>query len=202
MKVLPATFSAIALLALWRVVWLTSGVPDTCGQADVAATAARLELRGKTKSSDGSLSDSPLRNGNLPWRISFVPVPRENTHVATSEPIPRLRQTGIEIWDASLPVWITPGKDGYPGWKSWDDNRNGVVDEPGELGAAWSDDFCVVQLPGTTSPSGRIIDHGGYRDLRPSDRQDHDRTNSSGEPALHTGEPALLRYRFEFAGSR
>ncbi|EMI54439.1 hypothetical protein [Rhodopirellula sallentina] len=205
MKVFPATNFAIALLALWRGVWLASGVPDTCSQADVAATAASLEVRGKNNSSDGSFSDSPLHDGNVPWRISFAssqekrdtsePSSSQNTDSAASQKNVTLRETGIEIWDASLPVWITPGEDGQPGWASWDDNRNGVVDEPGELGAAWSDDFCVVQLPGKPAPPGRIIDRGGYRSLRPSDRQDHDRKNASGDSRS-------LRYSFDFVGPR
>ncbi|TWU01553.1 hypothetical protein [Neorhodopirellula pilleata] len=142
---------AIILLALvtWRAAWLFAGVPDSTAQADTARDLATREL--------GALNLATQEPAANAFRISFAELP-----LGFDEPF-QLQQTGQMIWDPGAAIWITPGNDQQPGWATWDDNGNGKIDEPAELGAAWSDDFCVVEKDGQSQqPSGRIIDHGAY----------------------------------------
>lgn len=132
---------AVILFALvaWRAAWLIAGVPDSTDQAEPARALAV----------QASESDS--------FRISFADVTLDS-----NGPF-KLQRVGTETWDPNAAVWITPGEDQQPGWATWDDNGNGEIDEPAELGAAWSDDFCVVEHDGQMQqPSGRIIDRGAY----------------------------------------
>ncbi|WP_044250462.1 hypothetical protein [Rhodopirellula sp. SWK7] len=151
------TIVVVLCLVIWRGVWLTSGVENTCSTADFAAAEARRMLGVGASSNANAAPERSPRPSSVGWRISFAAA-----QDGVAMPF-ALRQSGTDVWDDELPVWITPGKDGQPGWATWDDNGDGTVDEPGELGAAWSDDFCIVQLPGQTPPEGRIIDHGGFR---------------------------------------
>lgn len=138
----------LGALVGWRVVWLLSGVPDVTAQAD----QVRLEAF-KAMANDVTANDASVEA----YLVAFL-----NDWDDTSP-------TGLhlireEIWDPELPIWITPGRDDEPGWAGWDDNRNGEVDEAGELGAAWSDDFCVVGMSEEPAqPAGRIIDRGAFR---------------------------------------
>lgn len=146
----------IVVLVGWKAVWLSAGVPDVTADADRARLRA-LQL----------LSDNPSANG---YRLSLVDHPKELVKEAVT---PILQMTGAESWDTQLPIWITPGEDGLPGWAGWDDNGNGEVDELMELGAAWSDDFCVVESDGMrVKPIGRIIDRGAYRKTRDGEQPD------------------------------
>ena len=47
-------------------------------------------------------------------------------------------------FDAAAEVIIDAGQDGQPGRKNADDNANGVVDDPREIGAVGSDDRCLA----------------------------------------------------------
>jgi hypothetical protein len=154
------TFVVIIGLVGWRGVWLASGVPDSTTLAD----HARAQISRSTK----ELENAPTL---VRHRISFATLERDQA-VARS-PMTVLPQ-GLDVWDDTLAVWITPGQDTAPGWKTWDDNGNGIVDDESELGAAWSDDFCIVELPGHPTPVGRIIDQGGYRPSVKTDFTDHE----------------------------
>lgn len=144
---------AVAVLVGWRGMWLASAVPDTTAWADTAAELAQQQL---------DRQHPRLETFSEQWRISFAAW--EQNALAARFPF-ALQASGQDLWDKTLPIWITPGRDGQPGWAGWDDNGDGVIDDDGELGAAWSDDFCVVQLPGEPPPLGRIIDHGAFRPL-------------------------------------
>ena len=47
-------------------------------------------------------------------------------------------------FDGTAAVIIDAGPDGQPGRKNADDNANGVVDDPREIGAVGSDDRCLA----------------------------------------------------------
>ena len=165
-----AVVVAVVLLALisWRAAWLFAGVPGSTDQADLARKLAMQER------ASGS------------FRISFAEVPLESSGPFVLQP------TGMEVWDPGAAIWITPGDDQQPGWATWDDNGNGKVDEPAELGAAWSDDFCVVQHDGIIpQPSGRILDHGAYVPLIESGTATSDTaTSRSGVRLLYWLRPS------------
>ncbi len=171
--VLASRISSILTLALvsgfvgWRGMWLASGVPDTTHLADEARTQVGRSVK--------ELENAPLLVNH---RLSFAAY--ERGEALTGSPMTVLPQ-GLDVWDDKMPVWVTPGRDAAPGWKDWDDNGNGIVDDESELGAAWSDDFCIVQLPGHPTPVGRIIDQGGYR---PSVKTDF--TDSEIRGLLHS----------------
>lgn len=136
-----AVVSGVVLLALvaWRLAWLSAGVADVTSQADGVRAIAM--------------------NQSESFRISFASETKDSRGPLRCELV------GAEVWAPNAAVWITPGADEQPGWATWDDNGNGTVDDPGELGAAWSDDFCVVENDSSSSqPTGRIIDRGAYRD--------------------------------------
>lgn len=145
------TLAIIVCLAAWRALWLAAGVPDTTAIADDIRARMEDQLAAPGHGPHGS----PER-----WRVSMREIAFEP---ARRNPILVLDRIGVDQWDAELPIWITPGRDRQPGWAGWDDNGNGTVDESAELGAAWSDDGCIVELPGQQPPSGRIIDHGAFR---------------------------------------
>lgn len=163
--------AVIGSLVAWRALWMAAGVPDTTAIADDVRRNIQLQLG----SSPNALTPLPPE----PWRVSFAGVENGDLTLGATELIP----SGTDVWDASLPVWITPGRDQQPGWARWDDNGDGVVDDPGELGAAWSDDHCVVEMPGEVPPSGRVIDHGAFR------------------PSNRNNDAAPLRYRFNLISS-
>lgn len=72
----------------------------------------------------------------------------ENLHFSSMAKLPAhsLGQTEIRlgIWDDDAWVYITAGPDGAPGIAGHDDNGNGAIDDPSELGATGSDDFAVA----------------------------------------------------------
>lgn len=143
---------AITLFALvaWRVVWLSAGVRDVTAEADRVRAMVLDEIRG---------------NANA-YLVTFV-------NAADTGSPPSWHVGEEEVWDSELPIWITPGADGMPGWAGWDDNRNGEIDEANELGAAWSDDFCVVEMDHQTSaPNGRVLDRGGFRKTKKGEQPD------------------------------
>ncbi|SMP78037.1 hypothetical protein SAMN06265222_12437 [Neorhodopirellula lusitana] len=147
--------SLIVALVGWRAAWLSASVPNVTADADVARFLVEQET--------GS------------FLISFADSPGDPLPLSRQAGKPRFVAEGASEWDASLPIWITPGEDGQPGWATWDDNQNGAVDEPAELGAAWSDDYCVVQLPDASESAkqeltaGRILDRGAYRPASDTD---------------------------------
>ncbi|TWU19905.1 hypothetical protein [Allorhodopirellula heiligendammensis] len=145
------TLAIIGALAVWRALWLAAGVPNTTDLAD--------RVRREAQSQCDPLPRSPVSPSQERWRISFASVADQRS---TSRGAPQIVATGTDVWDPDLPIWITPGRDRAPGWADWDDNGDGVVDDSGELGAAWSDDHCVVELPGMSPPQGRVIDHGAF----------------------------------------
>ncbi len=154
------TIAVVACLVVWRCVWLASGVPDTTASADAVREEIQRRLGLDTDwviHADGDANAPPEQ-----WRVSFE-------HVESNNQPLRLTDAGIDVWDNTLPIWITPGRDAHPGWAGWDDNGDGTIDDSGELGAAWSDDRCVVQMPSEKSPGGRVIDHGGFRRMHPGD---------------------------------
>lgn len=150
------TFTIVICLACWRAVWLAAGIPDTTEIAD--------DIRSRIVAQLGPPEDAcdvpPER-----WRVSLSELDVHPANPRTSFEIVRI---GVDQWDAHLPIWITPGRDRQPGWAGWDDNGDGITDEPGELGAAWSDDDCVVAIPGELQPEGRVIDHGAFRPILPA----------------------------------
>ncbi|MCM2370011.1 hypothetical protein [Aporhodopirellula aestuarii] len=169
MTISRISIALVVCLAVWRGVWLMSGVSDTCAIADGAAAAASELVATQDVLIAGGAGETNSRPAAVPWRISFANWEKNPDAVQSQI---NLRRSGTDLWDASLAVWITPGNDGQPGWATWDDNGDGVVDDPGELGAAWSDDFCVVQFPGAPAPAGRVIDRGGFRPITPQDARD------------------------------
>lgn len=72
----------------------------------------------------------------------------------------------VWVWDAQVPVYVTAGADGAPGIAGVDDDRDGVIDDLGELGASGSDDRVVA--PGDAGYEeaaageiiARVIDRG------------------------------------------
>jgi len=158
------TLAVLGLLG-WRCVWLVSAVPNTTAWADAVRQQAAQQC--------SVVADHPEK-----LRISFAAW--EHDPAAFRGGFRRsfsLHEAGVDVWDAGLPVWITPGSDGEPGWATWDDNGNGTVDDDGELGAAWSDDFCVVALPGETEPLGRILDSGAFVTLAEGQSDNSDATD-------------------------
>lgn len=153
------TLAIVICLAVWRVVWLAAGVHDTTAIADDIRTQIEDQL-----GSPSDVRDRTPEGGVRPerWRVSIREMDSTPKRPRSSFELDRV---GVDQWDAELPVWITPGQDRQPGWAGWDDNGNGIVDEPAELGAAWSDDDCVVAMSGEQLPSGRVIDHGAFRPI-------------------------------------
>ncbi|TWT75146.1 hypothetical protein [Allorhodopirellula solitaria] len=172
------SIALVACLAGWRGLWLAAGVPDTTATADRVRQVIETQI-GSTAAKEAN---------DTPWRVSFAPVGHHTINTPSSfEIVP----VGTDLWDASLPVWITPGRDRQPGWAGWDDNDNGEIDDSGELGAAWSDDFCVVQMPADPAPDGRVLDHGAFRPLPPNDEH-----GAIGEGRV-THEAGAIRQRFD-----
>lgn len=156
------TFVIVVSLVAWRLLWLAAGVQDTTAIAD--------RIRAQIENQLGLPSDvhggGPEGDGHPErWRVSMRDMDSALTQSSSSFELDRI---AVDQWDAELPIWITPGRDRQPGWAGWDDNGNGIVDEPAELGAAWSDDDCVVAMPGEQLLSGRVIDHGAFRPITAS----------------------------------
>lgn len=133
---------------LWRSVWLTAGLADTTWQADIVrsrvlpATQEELDL------------PDPVQ-----WLVTF---PSEIADQDSGKIPADYELLSVSGWDSDQPVWVVAGDDGKPGWINWDDNGDGVVDDMKELGAAWSDDFCLVSRELPDGQIGRIIDRGGF----------------------------------------
>jgi len=68
-------------------------------------------------------------------------------------------------FDPDARVRLLPGADGQPGTIDVDDNANGVIDDPGELGATYSDDQCMVEAsesaPSAITPSA-VLQLGAF----------------------------------------
>ncbi len=160
--------AVIGCLVAWRGLWLAAGVPDTTPIAD--------DVRRDIETQLGYSPNADAQPEPEHWRVSFARFASGDLKHRASE----LIRSGADVWDASLPIWITPGPDQQPGWAGWDDNGDGVIDDSGELGAAWSDDRCVVEMPGAKQPRGRVIDHGAFR------------------PLHRDGDAGTSRYRYRF----
>ncbi len=68
-------------------------------------------------------------------------------------------------FDPAARVRLLPGLDCQPGTADVDDNANGMIDDPGELGATFSDDQCIVEAsrsaPSKIVPS-IVLQRGAY----------------------------------------
>lgn len=68
-------------------------------------------------------------------------------------------------FDPAARVRLLPGLDGQPGAADFDDNANGVIDDPGELGATFSDDLCIVEAshaPANLIEPSIVLQRGAY----------------------------------------
>ena len=70
-------------------------------------------------------------------------------------------------FDADAAIVLSVGADGQPGRRNQDDNRNGVVDDSGEIGAVGSDDRCAGPLDEgydamSADPHSIVISRGGF----------------------------------------
>ncbi|MEM6980130.1 MAG: hypothetical protein AAF539_10740 [Planctomycetota bacterium] len=141
-----ATLLAVSGLVVWRLVWLASGPDLDTAMADqwrrqalaIAADVRRDQLN------------------------SSIPADQIELNVFTDD-FDSLDVT-VERFDPEAAVWIVAGQDGAPGYRGWDDDRDGVVDNASELGAAWSDDYCVTALPTTLdfNQPRRVVFRGAY----------------------------------------
>lgn len=138
-------FIAVLLIGCaWRGMWLAAGVRDTTAIAD----AVRSHLQTLVADETGDVS-------TLAYFDTTGAFNRSNWRLVSRQK-----------FDPDAKVWIVPGTDGEPGWAGWDDNQNGVVDDRGELGAAWSDDHCVTPADQLYMPlyrsRSRVINRGAY----------------------------------------
>jgi len=175
--------ASVPLMA-WRAVWIGAAVPDDGHDADAIVRHLRAAER------RAGLADEAVASESIDVEYRVLPgsarrdatatllnqQPDTSRGVAPSHGDVRelasladalnrygLVVTAVERWDEQAPIWITPGRDGQPGWQGWDDNGDGRVDDAGELGAAWSDDLCVVTAnqPDVGGPV-RMIDRGAF----------------------------------------
>lgn len=126
------------------MLWLTSGVSDLAGRADLDRRRARVAAEAEAEAA------------KLPAGC------RVDVHVHLANEVGAVVVRQWFRWDDSAPVWLVPGPDGQPGWATWDDDGNGIVDDDSELGTAWSDDHCWP-IGAADVPSGsRVISRGGF----------------------------------------
>ncbi len=83
-------------------------------------------------------------------------------------------------WDTAAAVYLTPGADALPGVALVDDDGNGAVDDPSELGATGSDDRVVAPeqtlvteplpaVPSAPGESARVVSRGAMVPVWSSD---------------------------------
>ena len=80
----------------------------------------------------------------------------------------------VQAFDPDAPVFVTAGADERPGQAGFDDDQDGVLDNPSELGAVFSDDATLAPTdPGYAAAAAetapllaRVISRGAYVPLR------------------------------------
>ncbi|MEM1225698.1 MAG: hypothetical protein AAGJ40_08365 [Planctomycetota bacterium] len=163
----------------WRLTWLSAGVDASMGSADSRRHAAvrvamdhlaSLGLPVGTDDNTVTLRDVTLRTSQWDGR---------------DERLHQIDIVRVLAWNPKSPVYVISGQDGQPGHRGWDDDRNGVIDDESELGAAWSDDRCVTALELATGsvdsldPPHRILSHGAYVECPVADMRSADQVSSA-----------------------
>jgi len=145
----------------WKLAWIsTDGDAGGALSARVRGTAI---LRGAAEELVAVDITSLLPDSNVAAVAKLTPQWLGELHLAAlaslpSRPLGR-RDVGIGVWDPAASVYVTAGPDGAPGIAGIDDDGDGVVDDPGELGATGSDDFVVApgQLGYEAAKSGQTL---------------------------------------------
>ncbi|MEM9369060.1 MAG: hypothetical protein AAGD07_23990 [Planctomycetota bacterium] len=142
-KALLIMAAIIAPLTSWRSVWVCATPTNWNHVAD----SVRQDLQAEFKDA-------------AEFRVLFPGTTVQNLDELQ-------RNVSRDIWEPRARVWLIAGDDLAPGWKGWDDNVNGMIDDAGELGASWSDDRCVTDPRAVPQPvraeTSRVMEVGAYR---------------------------------------
>ncbi len=122
-----------------------------------------------------SLNSRLFRDGNLMFGDRAMAPYSRSLGACSDLAFVRLLQ-----WDPAAAVYLTPGADALPGVALVDDDGNGSVDDPSELGATGSDDRVVAPeqtlvtepLPAVSSAPGesaRVVSRGAMVPVWSSD---------------------------------
>lgn len=135
--------AVIAPLVAWRTIWISATPTNGNHLADNVSALLRSEFEAADE-----------------FRILFPDTTVDQLSELT-------RTVSREHWDSGASVWLIAGDDLAPGWKGWDDNVDGAIDDAGELGASWSDDRCVTDPDEVPQPvqatTSRVMGVGAYR---------------------------------------
>jgi hypothetical protein len=155
-------FTIVAICALmFAVTYRTSGLYQANA---IAADSRVLQTRISTVQAD--LRDRltvAARDGSEIDQVAWDRIQREI--IALHPQFLANTQFQWQRFDPAARVRLLPGADGQPGTIDFDDNANGVIDDPGELGATYSDDQCIIEAsesaPSEIKPSV-VLQLGAY----------------------------------------
>ncbi len=146
---------AIALAVLAGVVFRAASLQEPGGRAMAFRTEVRLGAAARQTlcgDRDGVLRD---------------PLAAVQSSELAQIPATQLHDASLEWFDPEAEIVLTAGADGAPGRRGIDDDFDGVIDNPSELGAIGSDDHCATPTDPDfdqhiNRPFSRVVDHGAY----------------------------------------